>query len=443
MRDVQQYFSLAEREKLRIVAAADTHIHADYVSGLRECAARGITVYASDEGDEDWKYEWLRGSEYPHHLLKNNDTIFIGNIELTALHTPGHTPEHVMYAITDRGSGVHEPMGYCTGDFVFVGDVGRPDLLESAAGYKDAMRPSAKTLYASLLEFMNLPGYRKIWPGHGSGSACGKSLGAVPDSTVGYELRYNIALSFTDGEEKFIDYILEGQPEPPLYFARMKQVNKFGPEILGEMPQPKRIGTDTMHTFVQNTDIALIDTRPRQEFLRGHIPGSVFSPLDKQFNTTAGCYIEESIPIYLLIHEHRLAEAVRALVNVGLDSIAGYATPDDLREYIDRGGETEAIETIHISEIESLLGKNSSYILDVRTGSEYGEGYIEGAVNIPHTRLLERISEIPKDGDLIVYCATGSRSAVASALLQRFGFNVVYADGDIRRLADSGYTLVS
>jgi hydroxyacylglutathione hydrolase len=236
MRDVQQYFSLAEREKLRIVAAADTHIHADYVSGLRECAARGITVYASDEGDEDWKYEWLLGSEYPHHLLKNNDTIFIGNIELTALHTPGHTPEHIMYAITDRGSGVHEPMGYCTGDFIFVGDVGRPDLLESAAGYKDAMRPSAKTLYASLLEFMKLPGYRKIWPGHGSGSACGKSLGAVPDSTVGYELRYNIALSFTDSEEKFIDYILKDQPEPPLYFARMKQVNKFGPEILGEMP---------------------------------------------------------------------------------------------------------------------------------------------------------------------------------------------------------------
>jgi hydroxyacylglutathione hydrolase len=441
MRDIHQYITIAKQEKLRIIAAADTHIHADYVSGLREFADRGITAYASDEGDEDWKYEWLINSAYSYRLLKHNDSFRIGKLVITALHTPGHTPEHIIFAVTDEGGGAREPMGYLTGDFVFVGDVGRPDLLESAAGYKDVMLPSAKALYASLLEFMKLPGYRKIWPGHGAGSACGKSLGAVPDSTIGYELRYNLALLNAESEEKFIRYILKDQPEPPLYFARMKRINKFGPTILGELPLPKRIDYEALKTFVRNTDVALIDTRRRREFLKGHIPGSVFSPLDNQFNTTAGCYVEADKPVYLIIDEHRLRHAVRDLVNVGLDNIEGYATPDDLRNYFGSGGESESTETIHISEIDALRGNNSLFILDVRKRSEYEEGSIEGAVNIPHTRLLEKIREIPRDTQIVVYCATGSRSAVASALLQRYGFNVIYAEGDIYELAESGYTL--
>jgi hydroxyacylglutathione hydrolase len=214
MRDIQQYYDIAEKEKLNIVAAADTHIHADYISGLREFAERGVKVYASDEGDKDWKYEWLIGSAYSYRLLQDGDRFKIGNIEIKAIHTPGHTPEHIIFAVTDTASGAQEPMGYTTGDFVFVGDVGRPDLLESAAGMKDIMKPSAQTLYKSLIKFKRYPEYQKIWPGHGAGSACGKALGAVPDSTIGYELRYNASLAHTDSEENFVNFILRDQPEP-------------------------------------------------------------------------------------------------------------------------------------------------------------------------------------------------------------------------------------
>ena len=157
MRDVQQYYDIAEKEKLTITAAADTHIHADYISGLRELAERGVKVYASDEGDADWKYEWLIGSKYNHELMKDGFTFMIGNIEIKAIHTPGHTPEHLIFSVTDKGGGADKPMGIATGDFVFVGDVGRPDLLESAAGMKDVMKPSAKTLYKSIEKFKSMP----------------------------------------------------------------------------------------------------------------------------------------------------------------------------------------------------------------------------------------------------------------------------------------------
>jgi hydroxyacylglutathione hydrolase len=442
MRDIDQYFAIAEREKLKIVAAADTHIHADYISGLREFAERGVRVYASDEGDAEWKYEWLTGSSYDYRLLKDGDMFTIGNIEIKAIHTPGHTPEHIMYAITDTASGAKEPMGYTTGDFVFVGDVGRPDLLESAAGMKDVMKPSAQTLFKSLVSFKRYPEYHQIWPGHGAGSACGKALGAVPDSTIGYELRYNASLAHTDSEENFVDFILRDQPEPPLYFARMKRDNKIGPKVLGTLPKPKRIGVPELKTFVRNTDVALIDTRDRYEFLDGHIPGSIFSPLDKQFNTTAGSYVEEGKPLYLLIDDNRVSEAVRDLINVGLDTIVGYATPEDLEAYRQSGGEIEKTEYTSFEKAAELLRSNNIRVIDVRKRSEFEEGHVQGAINVPHTRLLERLDEVPENGTVFVHCSAGGRSAVAAALLQRYGRDVLYVDGEIEDLTKTGYQLI-
>ena len=228
---------------LRITAAAETHIHADFLSGSREMAEElGIRIYLSDEGDEDWKYEWGRKGDYDIQQLKNGDRFSIGLIELEARHTPGHTPEHLSFLVTDRGTGAREPMGMASGDFVFVGDLGRPDLLESAAGQKGAMRPSARRLYQSVQEFLLLQDYLQVWPAHGAGSACGKALGAVPDSTVGYERRYNPAiLAGQRGEDAFVESILEGQPEPPLYFARMKFQNKEGPALFGGLPRPRKL----------------------------------------------------------------------------------------------------------------------------------------------------------------------------------------------------------
>lgn len=442
MRDIQQYYDIAEKEKLKIVAAADTHIHADYISGLREFAERGVKVYASDEGDSDWKYEWLIGSNYDYQLMKNGDMFKIGNIEIKAIHTPGHTPEHIIFAITDTASGAKEPMGYTTGDFVFVGDVGRPDLLESAAGMKDVMKPSAKTLYKSLVDFKNYPEYHQIWPGHGAGSACGKALGAVPDSTIGYELRYNASLAHTDSEENFVNFILTDQPEPPLYFARMKRDNKIGPKVLGGLPQPARIGADELKKFIRNTDIALIDTRDRYDFLDGHIPGAIFSPLDKQFNTTAGSYVEEEKPIYLIIDKNRVSEAVRDLINVGLDNIAGYAALEDFEDYKNQGGEIEKTEYTSFEKAADILKSNNMQVVDVRKRSEFVEGHVKGAINVPHTRLLERLDEVPESGTLLVHCSAGGRSAVAAALLQRYGRDVLYVDGEISDLTKTGLELV-
>ncbi|MEX0599042.1 MAG: MBL fold metallo-hydrolase, partial [Rhodothermales bacterium] len=210
-RDIDRYVDLAEAEGLNIVGVAETHIHADFLSGAREFAERfDITLYLSDEGDEDWKYEWVRGTRgdgrpYDVTLLKDGHSFTIGNIEIQAVHTPGHTPEHLSYLVTDRGGGATSPIGIATGDFVFVGDLGRPDLLEQAAGMHGLQEPSARMLYGSLPEFTKLQEHLQVWPGHGAGSTCGKALGAVPTTTVGYEKRYNAALAVAEeGETAFV-----------------------------------------------------------------------------------------------------------------------------------------------------------------------------------------------------------------------------------------------
>lgn len=429
MRDIDQYIDEAARENLTIIAAADTHIHADYISGLREFAERGVKVYASDEGDKDWKYEWLKGSNYDYELLNNGDTFKIGNIIFKAWHTPGHTPEHLSYFITD-GAAADEPMGIATGDFIFVGDVGRPDLLESAAGQENQMEPSARTLFKSVEEFKNVPEYLQVWPGHGAGSACGKALGAIPESTVGYELRYNESLKSATTEDNFVDFILDGQPEPPLYFARMKRDNKMGPKLLNGLPQPKRLTLGEIETISDNKEVAVLDTRSREEFADGHLPGSLLSPLDKQFNTVAGSYITEDETIYLVVEEQNLREAVIDLIRIGLDNIAGYITPKDLAMYSKQEGTLESTSVQTFDGIKQYENDEDVAIVDVRKASEYEEGHVPGAVNIAHTRLLNHLGEVPKDKKLLVHCQSGGRASVASALLQRHGYDVTTIDDD-------------
>lgn len=425
MRDIEQYIDHAARQNLTIVAAADTHIHADYISGLREFAERGVKVYASDEGDKDWKYEWLKGSDYDYELMTDGDEFKIGNITIKAWHTPGHTPEHLSFFVTD-GAAADEPMGVATGDFVFVGDVGRPDLLESAAGQENVMEPSARTLYKTVTDFKKMPEYMQVWPGHGAGSACGKALGAIPESTVGYELRYNNSLKSATSEQDFVDFILAGQPEPPLYFARMKRDNKIGPALIGGLPKAKRLTLKELGKVTNNEEAVILDTRERQEFGNGHIPGSLLSPLNKQFNTVAGSYITEDEEIYLVVEEHRLNEAILDLYRIGLDKVFGYITPRDLEMYRDQGNKLAQIETITFEDVEAR--RSDADVLDVRKASEYDEGFVEGAVNVAHTRLLPGMEQLDKEKTYLVHCQSGGRSAVATALLKRNGFNAVLID---------------
>lgn len=212
-RDIQQYVEAAGKEDMTIVAAVDTHIHADYVSGARELADRHeAKLFVSDEGPAEWKY--LFSNDYEHQLLREGDRFSIGKIEFEVLHTPGHTPESLSFILTDRGGGADKPMGIFTGDFVFVGSIGRPDLLEEAAGIKGTAEPGARDLFRSIQRFRQLPDYLQVWPAHGAGSACGKGLGSIPSSSVGYEKMFNPALQFRD-EQEFVDYILSEQPEAP------------------------------------------------------------------------------------------------------------------------------------------------------------------------------------------------------------------------------------
>ena len=423
MRDIDRYTALAAKHGLTIVAAADTHIHADYLSGLREFADRGVKVYASDEGDANWKYEWLKNSEYNYELLTDNVTFKIGNIIFKAVHSPGHTPEHISYLVSD-GATTEEPMGICSGDFVFVGDVGRPDLLESATGMEGVMEESARVLYKSLDRFKDLESYVQVWPGHGAGSACGKALGAVPDSTVGYELRFNNSIKAAITEQDFVNFILDGQPEPPLYFARMKRDNKMGPKVLGELPSPTHLSVDEFLTAVQSDDSAVvIDTREREAFMNGHLKNALFSPVNKAFNTTVGSFVTEDENMYLVIEESKVQEAVVDLIRIGLDNIKGFVTPEEL--YSTSGLDVVTTPTITFEEFDNYYNTGDYQVLDVRKESEHALGSIKGALNFAHTRILENMAKIPTDKPLLVHCQAGGRAAYTSALMQKHGHEVV------------------
>jgi len=334
------------------------------------------------------------------------------------MHSPGHTPEHIAYIVTDVGGSANEPMGILSGDFVFVGDLGRPDLLESAAGAQDAMRPSAERLHASAEGFFAFPDHMQVWPAHGAGSACGKALGAVPVSTVGYEKRFSPALAAVRaGRDSFVDFILADQPEPPLYFGRMKVLNRDGVPILGTLPEPARVGTADLVA----ADAVVLDTRPdREAFMAGHVAGSIFAPLDKSFPTIAGSYVlPDEQGVYLVIEPEQLEAAVRQLIRVGLDDIRGYITPDDLE-----GMSLEALERVSFAGAREM----GAAVLDVRRASEYNAGHVEGAANVAHTRLIPRFDEVPTGTRVLVHCATGKRAASAASYLARRGVDVVYVD---------------
>lgn len=430
-RDVDRYIDLAKANGLRITAAAETHIHADFVSGSRELAERcGAKVYVSDEGDADWKYQWLDrklgGGVYSHRLLKHGDTFRIGNIEFRVLHTPGHTPEHIAFLVTDHGAGATEPIGIATGDFLFVGDLGRPDLLETAAGHKGDMEPSARRLYSTVRALDAIPDFVQVWPAHGAGSACGKALGAVPTSTVGYERRFNPAIRAATSEQRFVDFILSGQPEPPLYFATMKRWNKVGPPVLGTLPTPRRLAGSEMWA-VSGAKVAIIDTRPWESFRAAHVPGSLSIPLARSFNTDAGSLVGETEEIYLIVDADRLQEAIRDLIRIGLDRIVAWCTPADLESAVPRAAATT--RQVTAPEAKALIDAGRVHILDVRRATEFADGHINGAQNIAHTRLAARIDEVPKGKPVLVHCRSGVRSALAAAYLSRAGYDVLNMQG--------------
>jgi len=442
-RDIDRYVEAAEAEGLRITAVAETHIHADFLSGAREFAHRfGTRIYLSDEGGPDWASDWARGGEYAITFLRDGDRFHVGGIEVQAVHTPGHTPEHMSYVLIDRGSGATTPIGIITGDFVFVGDLGRPDLLEQAAGMHGVQEPSARQLFASLSRFEALPEYAQVWPAHGAGSTCGKALGAVPQTTVGYEKRYNASLgAAAGGEEAFVKAILAGQPEPQTYFARMKRDNNKGVPILGSLPQPTKLTETELEQAVAQGRHLILDTRlDRSGFMTRHIPGSLHTPLNKSFNTAVGSLVEdETTPILLVVEPSAVDEAVRDLVRLGYDRVEGFVTPETLTRFFDRGGAQTSLEEITFGGVAERRSDPANLVLDVRFAAEFEAGHIPGALQASYTRLPSLSRErIPRDRTLLVHCQGGGRSAAAASYLAREGFEVVFVNGNFATWAELG-----
>ncbi len=431
-RDVDRYIQIAAEHGLQIVAVAETHIHADFLSGARELAERiGATLYLSDEGDADWKYGWLHdrhgGGTYDHQLLKDGDAFSVGNIQFRAVHTPGHTPEHMSFEVLDLGGGADEPMGVITGDFVFVGDLGRPDLLETAAGFANTKEAGARTLGASARGFLNLPDHLQVWPAHGSGSACGKALGAVPQSTVGYERRFNPALQLAGDEAAFVAFILTGQPDPPFYFARMKQLNRDGVPVLGELPHPEHLSAEQL-AAVDARSVAVVDTRDWEYFKAGHLPGSLHPLGGVGFLSSLGSFIRPDEDMVLIVERDRLEQTIRQLVRIGLDRVVGWTSPSTLAVALESVGGGATMDEVAPGDVPAMIDAGAG-LLDVRTSSECVEGTIEGAGNIPYTRLLARVEALPEGEPVIVNCRGGARSAAACSMLARAGRSVANLEG--------------
>jgi hydroxyacylglutathione hydrolase len=438
-RDVQRYADAARAAKLRITHVTETHIHADYVSGSRELAKRtGAQLFLSAEGGKDWQYAFAKSDGAT--LITNGDVIKVGNIRIEVLHTPGHTPEHLSFLVTDT-AGANEPMGIATGDFVFVGDVGRPDLLEKAAKIANTMEDGARTLFHSLERFRTLPDYIQVWPGHGAGSACGKSLGAVPTSTVGYEKRFNWGVGTTN-EQDFVAMVLAGQPEPPLYFAEMKRINRDGPPILNGFSKPARSDRAALERAL-SSGAAVIDMRPAADFALGHVPGTTNIPLNKSFSTWAGWLVKYDQQIHLIGGEADVARAVRELAMIGLDLVSAWYDVTVVAEWKQAG---KALGTVAKTDAKALaprLSRGEVTVLDVRNRSEYEAGHLPGSLHIPVGYLEGRLAEIPRDKPIIVQCQSGARSAIATSVLQRLGVtNATDLTGGFTGWRDAGLEVV-
>lgn len=400
LRDIAPYQELATLHGMTISSVAETHIHADYLSGTRELsAATGARMILSDEGDADWKYQFAHDPLVT--LVKDGDSFKIGNLRFDVVHTPGHTPEHIALVLTDTPAG-DVPHSAFTGDFLFVGDVGRPDLLERAANLAGTMEQGARVLFQSIQRTVSWSDSLLIWPAHGAGSACGKSLGGSPVSSMGYERATNWAFQI-HSEQEFVDAVLAGQPEPPVYFAEMKRLNKVGPTVLGDQrPLANLRSAIGFHVDVRDADT-----------IRGKMfDGSLVIPRGNGFTNWAGWLLAYNQPVTLIAENQAMADqAVRDLQTIGLDIAAGWIKPDDVAASCGPMAGTSWDQV-----------RETDFVLDVRGINEWSAGHHPRAVHIPLGNLTARVGELPRDQRIVVHCQGGGRSPIAMSILRRGGF---------------------
>lgn len=419
-RDIGVYLDLAERNGMRITAVTETHVHADYLSGTREvAAATGAQIYVSGEGGTEWQYG------FDGVRLRDGDTIGLGNISITAVHTPGHTPEHLSFLITD-GAFADQPGFILTGDFVFVGDTGRPDLLDEAMGAEDTRYEGARQLFASLREkFLTLPDYVEVLPAHGAGSACGKALGAVPTTTVGYERRFSwwgkhLA---ADDEQGFVDELLDGQPDAHAYFSRMKRQNVAGPDIHGTCEPLQEAPSQRLARAVVDDAVTFIDTRPVADVHAASVVNAINLPDPGKIAAHGAWAIDpeaDSRPAVVLADGRDRAESIRDhLLRVGIDNVTHFVTSVD-------GLPTGVPQVISPADLENF---DAAMVLDVRNRSEHAAGHVPGSEQLSAGRVLWHQDELPEEGTVVTYCQSGVRNSVAASALRRAGHDIAELDG--------------
>ena len=412
-RDIDTYLEIAKQNNMQITHIFETHIHADFLTGSRELAAvTGAKMYLSDEGGEGWEYE------FAHEGLKHGSQVMVGNLKIDVLHTPGHTPESISFLLTDTPAS-KEPVMLFTGDLVFVGDIGRPDLLEKAAGMVGTQDKGAEQMYQSINLFANLPEFIQVWPGHGAGSACGKALGAVPSTTVGYEKKRNWAFQYGTNKTGFIDFLLTDQPEPPKYFAKMKELNKVDRPLLTEVPTIKELSKSDLNAATAK-GIKLIDTRNKQDFEKGFIEGSINIQGNNSFATWMGWFVSYNEQFILVASPSQMDDLTRKLMRIGLDNIYGFVDAAKINELSDAPLLTSTM--VNISDVKA---NTTAEVIDLRGVAEYNSGHIAGATNVFVGTLLQNLAKVPKDKPVIIHCQGGDRAAIGYSLLVKEGYTNV------------------
>jgi hydroxyacylglutathione hydrolase len=410
-RDVDVYLALAEKHGLTITHAIETHIHADFVSGARELAARSGTakVVASVEGDASYGFSVDR-------KVRNGDDLSVGSIRLKAIHTPGHTPEHMSYMASSADG---RPWALFTGDFLFVGSVGRPDLM--GVENTDAL---AKALFHSVQNaFSELPGELMIYPAHGPGSPCGAGIKAPDgDPTLASERRGNPYWRMKP-ESVFIEALLNAQPPVPYYWPRMKETNAAGPEVLGKTPVPQLLGPKEFAKFLQTDGAQLLDTRMMQAYAGGHISGAINIGYNEVMSMWGGWVLDPKRPVALVKPaEGNLSDPVNWLSRVGLVNVE-VALDGDFAAWVNTGRPFESFQTMSIHDVQKTFPTDKMTLLDVRQPAEWDMGHLPGARYMFLPEIPKRLSELDKSKPVIVYCGNGYRASVGASLLRQAGFD--------------------
>jgi len=410
--DVEKYIELAREKNVSITHVFETHIHADLVSGARELCARADSakIYVSHEAGAKYGFKTEQ--------LHDGDTFTFGDMLVTVRHTPGHTPEHISFEVAEADT-PDKPWGVLTGDSLFVGSAGRPDLLGSAH-----TKQLAAQQFRTLNEyFLGLSDSVIIHPGHGAGSPCGADIGDRLQSTIGYERRTNPFLQFDD-VEKFTDYALRTAPPVPTYYPRMKKLNAEGPEIIGNLPRVAALPVKAFKTAMADAGNVLIDTRSMLAFGGGHIPGALNLGGSPSLSIWAGWLLDPAKSVLLVLEkDNALEEVLKLFIRTGYTKFAGYLV-GGIKAWEAAGLPVAQVPQMSVHEIQQADGKFQ--LLDVRGPGEWKKGHIPGAQHLFLPELREKSAALDKTKPTAVYCASGYRASLAASILKQQGFEDVH-----------------